>query len=77
MNDTRRLTAVPVGTSPNGVVLNASGSVAYVANADSNTVSVVNTSTGAVANTWKFGTGFLDSPIDGIFYSNVSRPTSR
>ncbi|HWG26406.1 beta-propeller fold lactonase family protein [Actinospica sp.] len=61
--------SVTVGQTPYGVVLNAAGTRAYVANEGSNDVSVVDTSAAKLVSTWKFGTDFLESPIDGIFYS--------
>jgi len=61
--------SVAVGTTPDGVVLSADGSQAYVSGSATNTVSVVDTATNTRASTWSFGTGRLGTPIDGLFYS--------
>ena len=59
---------VAVGSYPYGVAVSSDGGTAYVTNDGANTVSVIDTATGSVTKTWKFGTGLLRSPIDGIFY---------
>lgn len=51
------VTAIPVGVSPRGIVLNPAGTRVYVANFDSDTVSVIRTSDNTVIDTITVGDG--------------------
>jgi YVTN family beta-propeller protein len=64
--------SIPVGGSPNGVAITPDGSKVYIANATSNTVSVIDTATNTVVSTIPVGSG---PDAFGIFIAPILGPS--
>ncbi len=66
--------SIPVGIEPTGVAYDSGNGMVFVANTDSDTVSVINTSTNTVVATIPVGTGTYlehDAPI-GVAYDSLN-----